>query len=325
VQAALSSENGYDISLVATNINGAGTGTLTFYVNNTAVAQVENFFVGGAGSPHVAEGAQLDLGNCHLSLAVRGHGTTATFSDYSYTLNKEAAPALPNVVCDKEWRTGTTMTQNGNSTTITVSPGASGDAGYEARVGDYIVGATSWKISAHIAPGAVGRHGFSVGSNGDNGTVFFFLDGGCWVGYYTWWTYVNPSAAPEEAWYLSEQVQAALSSENGYDISLVATNINGAGTGTLTFYVNDMAIAQVENMFIGTGGVHIAEGAQLDLGNCHLSLAVRGHGTTATFSDYNYTINGNYVIDNNAGNNGDQNDGNDGDNDGGVDLPIRPF
>jgi hypothetical protein len=148
---------------------------------------------------------------------------------------------------------------------------------------------------------------------------------GDWVGYYTWWTYLNPNGAPEEAWLLPEAAKTAMQSEAGYDISLVATDINGAGTGTLTFLVNDIVVAQVQNFFVGAGGPHVAEGAKLDLRNVHLDLAIRGNGSTATFSDYNYTINGNYVIDNNAGNNGDQNDDNDGDNDGGVDLPIRPF
>ncbi len=282
---AIASANGYDLSLVGTNIHGEGTGWLTLYVNDMMVVRIPNDFAGGAGSPHVGEGAKLNLSKVHLSLAVRGNNSAASYSDYYYTVDQETAPALQELNKDMEWWSGCTLTQDTGSATISIAGDASGDAGLEVRIGDYINDASAWRASAHIAPGARGRHGLSVGTTGANGTVFFFLDGNR-AGYYTWWTYLNQSGGTEETWELPEAAKTAIQSDDGYYLSLAAANINGEGTGTLVLYVNEIAVVEMENIFVGGGGPHIAEGAKLNLSKVHLSLAVRGNNSTATFREY---------------------------------------
>ena len=189
------------------------------------------------------------------------------------------------------WWAGGALSENGNSATITVNPG-NGDSGVEYQIGEAITNAESWRVSTHIAKGATGRRGFSIAPvNSRNGeTVFIWIEDGT-AGFYTWNTYADENDARLVWNYgFNSAVQSATANANGYDLTLVATNIDGAGTGWLSLYVNDTLVMQIENTFTGTGD-RTQVGDKIDLGNVVVSLAAYSPNNAVTFSDYYYRVN----------------------------------
>lgn len=55
-------------------------------------------------------------------------------------------------------------------------------------------------------------------------------------------------------------------------------------------YINDIAVMQIENTFVGTGD-RTAVGDKIDLGNVVVSLAATNPGNSVVFSDYYYVVN----------------------------------
>jgi hypothetical protein len=78
--------------------------------------------------------------------------------------------------------------------------------------------------------------------------------------------------------------------QSAYELTLVATNIDGAGTGWLSLYVNDTLVMRIENTFVGTGD-RTQVGDKIDLGNVVVSLTAAKPGNAVTFSDYYYRVN----------------------------------
>ena len=197
------------------------------------------------------------------------------------------------------WFDNGTKEQSGNSVTLGV-PAGNADHGVEWQIGKDITGATSWTVSAHIAPGALDQHGFTVGTaDGGSGALFLFVNADK-AGHYSWQTFVQKETGSKfwKYWSLSDEAKAAMASEDGYTLTLEATGMDGKLSGVLSLYVNDIKVYSVANTFVGISSDHGCEDVWMDLQNCHLSLAVRSDpgdttgGATyasATFSDWYYT------------------------------------
>ena len=197
------------------------------------------------------------------------------------------------------WFESGTKEQSGNSVTLGV-PADNANHGVEWQIGKDITGATSWTVSAHIAPGALDQHGFTVGTaDGGSGALFLFVNADK-AGHYSWQTFVQKETGSEfwKYWSLSDEAKAAMASEDGYTLTLEATGMDGKLSGVLSLYVNDIKVYSVANTFVGISSDHGCEDVWMDLQNCHLSLAVRSDpgdttgGATyasATFSDWYYT------------------------------------
>ena len=196
------------------------------------------------------------------------------------------------------WFGSGTNEQSGNSVTLGV-PAGNRNHGVEWQIGKDITGATSWTVSAHIAPGARDQHGFTVGTaDGGSGALFLFVNADK-AGHYSWQTFVQKETDSMhwKYWSLSDEAKAAMASEDGYTLTLEATGMDGKLSGVLSLYVNDIKVYSVANTFVGINSDHGCKDVWMDLQNCHLSLAVRSDpgdsgGATyasATFSDWYYT------------------------------------
>ena len=252
--------------------------------------------------------SQLDAGTYTVSGTLSGYRVAAdSFTVETGKTTEITVKCLQKLSKDYAWYEEVVKTEIGASVNMTTTADANAESGTEYKIGESIVKdnpATSWKVGAHIEPGSTGNVGFSIGTQGgNNGTIFFYVnkDTGR-AGYFSWGTFQYTGIIRDDGgliesntvgyYTLSDEMKAILNSEEGYDLKLVATNIDGARTGWLTLYVNDTAVLKLYNNFVGkVAGGKGSAGQRPNLTQVHLSLVAQGTGIDATFTDYYYTMN----------------------------------
>ena len=232
-----------------------------------------------------------------------------SFTVVADTTTNVQVKLLQNLVQDFKWWNGSTMTEAGTGVVFTTKSSANKESATEYKLGESITTdapATSWIIASHIEPGSTGNVGFSVGTQGgNNGTIFFYVnkDSGE-TGFFSWGTFQYYGTLRTGGglidgntlgyYPVSDSVKSMLNSKDGYDLKLVATNIDGRRSGFLTLYVNDTAVLEMYNNFVGkASGGKGTDGQRPHLSQVHLSLVAQGTGISATFTDYYYKVNSN--------------------------------
>ena len=148
-------------------------------------------------------------------------------------------------------------------------------------------GVTAFEISTTVQPGATGRRG--VGFKTPDGYLFFNVvnnGGDNGVGYVEF--DVNTDGMKKDQAYqaLDADAEAIITGDEAYTLKLVVTDINGAGTGTIEFYVNNTLVYSMKNTFTN------AEGNPWNLSTKVLpAIGVRNANASATFSEYTFKAN----------------------------------
>ena len=250
--------------------------------------------------------ANLPTGIYTVSGKLSGYRVVAeTVEITAGTTTEVAVKCLQNTEYDFKWWQGATVTYEGTGIVMTTAEDANKEAAYEYKFSKHITTTdapvTSWSMGAHIGAGSTGNVGFSLGTQaGENGTIFFYVNKDTGeTGYFSWGTFKYSGTIRTGGglidgntvghYPLSDEVKAMLNAEEGYDLKLVATNIDGRRSGWLTLYVNDTAVLELYNNFVGVqaGGKGV-DNQRVHLSQIHLSMVAQGTGISATFKDYYY-------------------------------------
>lgn len=178
------------------------------------------------------------------------------------------------------------MTEGGNISTDTdgtVLTAANNDvnAVVMAQFAGAAVNVSSFEISATVTAGE-GRRG--IGFKTPDGYLFFNVcpeQAENQVGY----AYLNVSNGTQDSFgYATLDAASKAAIESGeYNLKLVATGINGAATGTIEFYVNNILVYTFENVSTNPNGISVNLFTKI-----LPVIGVRGDSAIATFSDYTF-------------------------------------
>lgn len=178
------------------------------------------------------------------------------------------------------------MTTGGTISTVTdgtVLTAADNDvnAVVMAQFAEAAVNVSSFEISATVTAGT-GRRG--IGFKTPDGYLFFNVypeETSNQVGY----AYLNVNTGAQDSFgYATLDAASKAAIESGeYNLKLVATGINGAATGTIEFYVNNILVYTFENVSTNTNGTAVNLFTKI-----LPAIGVRGASATATFSDYTF-------------------------------------
>ena len=189
------------------------------------------------------------------------------------------------IVDKKEVKLTGFINNNGSLTRPGVSGGAAVFATSESNAANQLLcqfadaaaNVKAFEISTTVTAGT-GRRG--VGFKTPDGYLFFNVtkNGGANGAGYVWYNtgYVQQT---QDYVALSEEAEAVVAGTDAYTLKIVATNLTGATTDTVTLYVNNIAVYTYTDAF----GWDLTE-------KILPAIGVRGSGANATFTNYTFKV-----------------------------------
>ena len=285
VQAIVAAGN-YTVKAVATGIDDAGTGTVSLYVNNTLVYTFTN--------NHVQKSDTTPALNLSAKIlpsigAYYGASADTIFTDWYYKIGAE----VPQV--EETWTTldplpkvsGTGFinyngsldrTQESSGIVTLATNTGSADNQILLQFANAAQNISAFEISTAVTEGT-GRRG--VGLKTPDGYLFFNVveNGGAnGAGYVEFDVNTNGNKKAQAYQTLDAAAEAVITSDEAYTLKIVAENLTGEATDTITFYVNEIPVYTYTN----TLGFNLTAKVLPAIG-------VRGGGR-ATFTDYTFKV-----------------------------------